>query len=365
MLSLPLITRDDFKTARVVVEEAVSLAQTQEGAFVDWGVVWLLGYSLHRAGYIALWQGRSAEARHLLMETITLCTQVGEHFFLLWSMLLLGEADFFEGREQEARDQLELVMTLYKGLRLRTQIAETLGFLGLLSLRRGESERAHELLSENLQIRKEVGDEQGIAWAEIWLARAEAARQNLEQARRLLSDGLRRAIQAHSRMYTAMGLEELGKVVVLQGAPTWAAHLFGAAEVLREEMDAPLPAVERSEYEKQVAAVRVALGDADFRSAWARGRSMTPQQTCSEPEAEPAFSLAPSHAETEARVLGLTRREQDVLHLLAEGLTNAQIAAALIIERVTVNGYVRSIYSKLAVTTRAAATRYALDHHLV
>src|SRR5260370_40956705 len=111
-----------------------------------------------------------------------------------------------------------------------------------------------------------------------------------------------------------MGLAELAKVVVLQGARVWAARLFGAAEVLREEMGAPLPAVERSEYEKQVAAVRVALGGTGLRTAWARGRNMTPQQACAEREAEPEpeSSLAPSHAETDARVLGLTRREQDV-----------------------------------------------------
>lgn len=365
MLLLPLITRDDFKAARVVIEEAVSLAQTHGETFSDWGVAWLLGYSLHRAGYIALWQGRYAEARRWLEESITLCSQVGERFFFLWSTLLLGEADLFEGKEQEASGRLELVMNLYRGLQFRTQLAEALGFLGLLSLRRGDVERAHELLSENLQIRKDVGDEQGIAWAEIWLARAEAERQNLEQARQLLLDGLARTIQAHGRMYTTMGLEELGKVAALQGKPEWAARLFGASEVLREAMEAPLPPVERSAYEQQVEAVRAALGASGFRTAWAQGRSMTPQQVCAEQAAAPAPTSSSSQAEDEARALGLTRRELDVLRLLAQGLTNAQIAEALIIEPVTVNGYVRSIYSKLAVTSRVAATRYALDHHLV
>ena len=55
----------------------------------------------------------------------------------------------------------------------------------------------------------------------------------------------------------------------------------------------------------------------------------------------------------------------DVLRLLAQGLTSAQIARRLIIGVVTVNFHVRSIYSKLAVNSRAAATRYAVEHHLV
>ena len=365
MLLLPLITRDDFKAARVVVEEAVSLARTHDETFSDWGATWLLGYSLHRAGYIALWQGRYAEARRWLEETVTLCTQVGERFYLLWSMLLLGEADFFEGKDQEASDRLEPVMGLYRGVQFRTQLAESLGFLGMLSLRRGDVERARAQLTENLQIRKDVGDEQGIAWAEIWLARAEAAQQNGERARDLLLDGLNRTIQAHGRMYTTIGLEELGRVAALLSKPGWAARLFGAAEALREAMEAPLPPAERPAYDQQVAAVRAALGAARFRTAWAQGRNMTPQQVCSEQETEPASVSPPLHTEDEARAQGLTRRELDVLRLLAQGLTNAQIAEALIVERVTVNGYVRSLYSKLAVTSRAAATRYALEHHLV
>jgi DNA-binding NarL/FixJ family response regulator len=62
---------------------------------------------------------------------------------------------------------------------------------------------------------------------------------------------------------------------------------------------------------------------------------------------------------------GLTPREMDVLVLLAQGLTSAQIAHLLIIGVVTVNFHVRSIYSKLGVTSRSAATRYAMEHHLV
>ena len=62
---------------------------------------------------------------------------------------------------------------------------------------------------------------------------------------------------------------------------------------------------------------------------------------------------------------GLTTREMDVLRLLAQGLTSAQIAEQLVIGLVTVNSHVRSIYSKLGVTSRAAATRYALEHELL
>lgn len=64
-------------------------------------------------------------------------------------------------------------------------------------------------------------------------------------------------------------------------------------------------------------------------------------------------------------VFDLTPREMDVLRLLVHGLTSAQIAERLVIGLVTVNSHVRSIYSKLGVTSRSAVTRYALEHHLL
>ena len=62
---------------------------------------------------------------------------------------------------------------------------------------------------------------------------------------------------------------------------------------------------------------------------------------------------------------GLTAREAEVLRLLAQGLTYVQIADLLIISRRTVNGHVTSIYSKLGVTARVEATRFAVEHQLV
>jgi DNA-binding NarL/FixJ family response regulator len=62
---------------------------------------------------------------------------------------------------------------------------------------------------------------------------------------------------------------------------------------------------------------------------------------------------------------GLTAREVEVLRLVAQGLTDAQVAEKLVITRRTVNWYLTSIYSKIQVSSRSAATRYALEHHLV
>ena len=60
----------------------------------------------------------------------------------------------------------------------------------------------------------------------------------------------------------------------------------------------------------------------------------------------------------------LTAREVEVLRLVGRGLSNAQIAEELVVSLLTVKAHLRSIYSKVGVTSRSAATRYALEHHL-
>ena len=61
---------------------------------------------------------------------------------------------------------------------------------------------------------------------------------------------------------------------------------------------------------------------------------------------------------------GLTAREVEVLRLLAQGWTDAQIAEELVISPRTVNNHLTSIYQKIQVSSRSAATRYAIDHGL-
>ena len=94
-----------------------------------------------------------------------------------------------------------------------------------------------------------------------------------------------------------------------------------------------------------------------------------PATATAPPESAPSVSQ-PSRATTgDERAVrpsdSLTTRETEVLHLVAQGLTNAQVAAKLVISPRTVEKHLASIYRKLEVNSRTAATRYATDHHLV
>jgi DNA-binding CsgD family transcriptional regulator len=66
-----------------------------------------------------------------------------------------------------------------------------------------------------------------------------------------------------------------------------------------------------------------------------------------------------------ARPGGLSRREIDVLHLVAAGRTSGEIAAELFISTRTAEHHIQNIYTKIGVSNRAAATRWAVAHRVV
>ena len=124
------------------------------------------------------------------------------------------------------------------------------------------------------------------------------------------------------------------------------------------------------------AAVRAELGEEGFALAWADGQAMTPEQALAVVEQTALSSHPPAPATRSARgtrhqlpspseTLDLTEREVEVLRLVAQGLSDAQVAEALVISPRTVNAHLRSIYSKLGLTSRHAATLFAIKQQLI
>jgi DNA-binding NarL/FixJ family response regulator len=63
--------------------------------------------------------------------------------------------------------------------------------------------------------------------------------------------------------------------------------------------------------------------------------------------------------------MGLSDREVQVLGLVARGYSNAEIASRLVISRRTAEHHVQHIYTKIGVSSRAAAALFAVEHHLL
>lgn len=62
---------------------------------------------------------------------------------------------------------------------------------------------------------------------------------------------------------------------------------------------------------------------------------------------------------------GLSEREVEVLRLIARGLANRQMANRLCISPKTVERHIQNLYDKIGVSTRAAATVFAMQHDLL
>jgi DNA-binding CsgD family transcriptional regulator len=155
------------------------------------------------------------------------------------------------------------------------------------------------------------------------LGELHTARGNEDRARQHLTESLALADACQAPFERALTLVALAELALAGGDKAAARPLLSDARAICEPLRA-LPALER------VAALEAHL------------------VTASKPR-YPA---------------GLTPREVEVLRLVAEGLTDAEVAERLFLSPRTIGQHLRSIYNKLGVSSRTAATRFAVERGL-
>jgi DNA-binding CsgD family transcriptional regulator len=149
-----------------------------------------------------------------------------------------------------------------------------------------------------------------------------------------------------------------------EGQPVRATHLLGASDALRQEAGLALMSAFRPAHEHMHLELPAILGAAAFETAVAEGHAMSLEEVIDYALAPPAPSPVELSITIPPAAL-LSRRELEVLHLLADGRTNQEIAATLFISPNTVNNHVASILNKLGLDSRTAAATYAVRHGLV
>lgn len=327
-------------------------------------------------GIVATYQGEYARARTWLEQALSLQRKTGNRRGTAWPLLLLAWGLILSQRDlTKAHAWLTEAGALFRELGDKWGIAECRWLQGQLSLEQGDPNTARTLFEQSLTIFKEIGNRRGTAHMLCLLGNVALVQQERARARTLYEESLKEAKAVDDPFEIACGLEGVAGVIAAGEASVanilWAAQLWGAAEALREKMGAPLPAIERTAYEERVAAARSSIGKRIFAAYWAQGRTMTPGQAlaaqgkASIPSQRPTRSTSTPSRNAATDLAGLTAREVEVLHWVALGLTDAQVAEQLIISPRTVTSHLSSIYNKLGVTSRAAATRFAIDHQLV
>jgi non-specific serine/threonine protein kinase len=152
-----------------------------------------------------------------------------------------------------------------------------------------------------------------------------------------------------------------------------AARLLGAVDQILLDMGGRLFPFDRPPYEQADSAARAALGEERFTAIHHAGKRLSRADLLAEAEAivdaaapEKRSSALPAHGAPgvmdPAVAAGLTRREREVLRLLADGRSDREIAAALSISPKTVGLHVSHLMAKLGVVTRTAVVAHVHRH---
>lgn len=150
-----------------------------------------------------------------------------------------------------------------------------------------------------------------------------------------------------------------------RGEPEQLARLLGAAETVRRTTGIAYTVSYRTRVELARDALQSRLGQEGFDAALAAGRSMPLNQlTALLDDALPVSASETVTPEPRSATI-LSPREQEVLHLVAEGRSNKQIARELIIAESTAKSYVTGVFNKLGVDTRAHAVAVAAQRGLL
>jgi DNA-binding CsgD family transcriptional regulator/tetratricopeptide (TPR) repeat protein len=396
-LGLVALARGNYALACSLTEEALAYFREAWDKWSTFGIpdrpdcevddewiMYLFAVALDNLVRVAIVQGEYAKARAFAEEYLAHSRRANDRRNASLSLFHLALLAFSEGEQTVAHSLGEEGLATSREIHYKWGLAFSLGLLGLMALQQGNETAAYALLEESLLLRRQVGDRWNIRWGLYCLGWVAFERWDGAAARLMYEKLLNILRRLDDRELLAICLEGLGSVVASQGAverpqgdpfvdkqpweaaTQWAVRLWGMAEAFREVSSMPLLPGQNPTYEHTVTAIRTQLGEEVFATLWSEGRSMTTGQAIAALQrAElPQQGLAAKPSATSTYPAGLTQREVEVLRLVAKGLTIGQIAEQLMISFHTANAHVRSIYNKLEVTSRSAATRYAIEHHL-
>ena len=189
------------------------------------------------------------------------------------------------------------------------------------------------------------------------------------EARSLLVHAIQVGKEFGDRNLLAYSLEGLSGLAAALGEHERAVCLAGAGATLREANGGPLPPTWQRMLERWLAISRAALSAAVAAAAWKIGHAMPLEEAiryAREPFEATAFGRNPSAEPEPVSALDrLTRREREVGALVAQGLTNGQIAERLVITQRTVAAHLVHILNKLGFASRTRVGVWAAEHRLV
>lgn len=275
-------------------------------------------------------------------------------------VMYAAELAYRRGDVRAAEEHADELSALARAIEWGLMSTRALELKSNLSLLRGDVTGAEAFMEDAAAV--ELEDSGAAAWWAIMPGRARVARARGDHAAAedLWHQVLRSQVDGGTPLEVPDVLEALAGLAALAESDEEAARLFGAAEAAREHMGVVRPPVDQGAYEADVALVRERLSEEDFERAWDEGRAMTLEEAVAYAARGRGERKRPSSGWA-----SLTPTEVEVVKLVAEGLTNPQIAERLFVARATVKAHLSNIFRKLDVSTRsglaAEATRQGLE----
>jgi predicted ATPase/DNA-binding CsgD family transcriptional regulator/class 3 adenylate cyclase len=347
----------DFTKARLYGEQCLKIRRGLENRRA-------IAASLESMGQLLYLLGEVTPASQFLEESIHIFREIGDNKGLSDALNTRSLIAMDQGDNMLARSLLEESLKLMQDVEDRYGIGYALSNLGILEMYQGNFHRSKEFFEQGYQIFQDLGNQFQMIITRINIANVLLFQGNLASARSNLEHALIALHKAGTIRGFPEALELLAGVAAYRRNPERAARIFGVCEALRDRLHMTVPDSERILLEPIIMEVRSQMSEADFSKAWSAGRQMLAEGLdqvvvyALEPDEIPG---KPSRKSSPA---GMTAREAEILRLLAQGLTDIQIAETLFISPRTVNAHLTSIYSKLGVKSRATATRFAVEHGL-
>jgi DNA-binding CsgD family transcriptional regulator len=248
--------------------------------------------------------------------------------------------------------------------------AYVLVHLGITALFAGDAVGAERLLTEAEARYRALGDARNTAQTGVWLGYLAGARGNMAQAAGHLTFGIKLSMQAHDPRL----LYHCATLVIWLSAGRGSAELLirlvGAQEALRTRTGFMPSAWIQAQLATATATARSRLAPEAFEAQRIEGQALSFPQMAElalrvlETGAQAAAESDKTRGKNRSHRI-LSEREEEVMRLVAQGLSNKAIAHQLIIAPSTVSYYITSTFNKLGVNTRAQAVAEATRRNLL
>ena len=320
-----------------------------------------IGQALCAAAVLAVENDDYAEAVRLARRALGIFEPLEPGEGLAVAATVLGSAQRYLGERAEARRSFQTALDVRAAAGNRASLAKAINNMALVELDDGNLDRARELLEQNLVIKRQLGEPHSIAIGLINLAEVLTRDGRWQAAQLSIAEAAGLAVG--QPQLTGLVLCSQGHLAARQRNWKQAAGLYQAARAACQESGNTHVAVEAM---IGLGRVRYQLGQVEeaaqqLRAAEALAHQIANRQLMAE--------VAAALAETGDRQAGLlpgnlTSRQAEVLRLLADGLSNKEIAERLYLSRGTVERHLATIYHKLGLGGRVDATRYAVENEL-